>query len=222
MKWCRMFAVPIRTNKARAAVFSPIAVICVGFISASAFSVIMQEWAFIPLALVYWGVTFAVAYRFLGMSLITALFRKPDKSVLWAVSSLAVGMIPLPILLLNLNLLTSPAVIALWLTFAAVNPLFEELYWRGFLLSALPFPKWLSVGYSTLLFAASHPLLWGVFSIANRSPIMWASLMIMGAVWSVACLKTSSLRWCVISHFLADIFNLSVFVFLNLYVPPVM
>lgn len=182
----------------------------------------MREWAFIPLALLYWGAMFVVAHKYMGRAAIAGLFAKPKKNTLWTVLCFAVGLIPLPILLLNLHLFTSPVVVVLWLVFAAVNPFFEEIFWRGFLLDGLPFPKWLSVLYSTLLFVASHPLIWGVFSIANRSLMTWASLLLMGVVWSITRVKTNSLRWCVLSHFMVDICNLSVFVFLNLYVPPVM
>ncbi len=208
-------------TKARAAVISPIAIIVIGFVCASLFSQIMREWAFIPLALIYWGVTFAIYNIYLGKASIAGLFAKPERSVLWPILCMAAALIPLPIFILNLKLIASPAVIVLWLVFAVVNPFFEELYWRGFLLAALPFPQWLAAIYSTLLFTASHPLMWGVFSIANRSWMTWASLLVMGAVWSATRLKTKSLRWCVISHFIVDVFNLSVFVFLNLYIPPI-
>ncbi len=209
-------------TKAKAAVLSPIAVIGIGFVCASLLSRIMQEWAFIPLALIYWGVTFALTYKYLGKASIAVLFAKPKGNVLWPILCMAAALIPLSIFLLNLELIVSPIVIVLWLAFALVNPVFEELYWRGFLLAALPFPKWLAAVYSTLLFTASHPLMWGMISIANRSWMTWASLLVMGAVWSSVSLKTKSLRWCVISHFFVDVFNLSVFVFLNLYIPPVM
>ncbi len=154
--------------------------------------------------------------------LLTTPFAKPLRGALWPILCCVVGLIPLPILLMNLHLLRSPGVTALWLLFALINPFFEEIYWRGYLLFALPFPKWLAVAYSTALFIASHPLMWGVFSIANRSLMTWASLALMGVVWSLTRLRTDNLRWCVLSHFAVDICNLSVFVFLNLYVPPVM
>ena len=209
-------------SKSRVAIFTPLIVIVIGCVSAYIFQSFMQEWAFIPLALIYWGVTFALAYKYLGRAGIAGLFAQPERNIPWAVLCFVVGLIPLPIFLMNLGLLTDPVVIILWLIFAMINPFFEEVFWRGFLLDALPFPKGLSVIYSTILFIASHPLMWGVFSIANRSWMTWASLLLMGVVWSVARWKTKSLRWCIISHFLVDIFNLSVFVFLNLYVPPVM
>ncbi len=209
-------------SKAKTAVLSPAIIIAAGFACASAFQALVGEWAFVPLALFYWGATFAVAYKSLGKAAIAELFVKPQRSVLWTILCCAAGLIPLPILLLNLKLLESPAVAAIWLAFAVINPFFEEIYWRGFLLTSLPLSNAFSVVYSTLWFVASHPLMWGVFSIANRSWMTWLSLLLMGIAWSMAFLKTKSLRWCVLSHFFVDIFNLSVFVFLNLYVPPIM
>ncbi len=209
-------------SKSGAAIFSPLIVIAIGFACAHIFQTLIREWAFIPLALIYWGVTFAVAFKYLGKAGIAGLFARPERSIPWTILCLIVGLIPLPIFLMNLKLLTSPEVTVLWVMFAIINPFFEEIYWRGFLLDALPFPKAASVAYSTTFFIASHPLMWGVFSIANRSLMTWASLLMMGVVWSVTRLKTKSLRLCIVSHFLVDVFNLSVFVFLNLYVPPVM
>ncbi len=206
-------------DRSKIAVISPLAVIAAGFACASLLSPLLRGWTFIPLALIYWGGTFAVSRQYLKMP-VAGLFATAQNNILWMVLCLIVGLIPLPILLLNLHLLNSPVLIAIWLAFAVINPFFEEIYWRGFLLTALPLPKGAAVAYSTLLFTASHPLMWGVFSVANRSPVMLASLLLMGFVWSMAFLKTGSLRWPVVSHFLVDIFNMAVFVFLNLYVPP--
>ena len=186
------------------------------------FSSFIDEWAFIPLAFIYWAVTFAISYKYLGKEAIIGLFAKSERKIIWFILCLVVGLIPLPIMLMNLGLITSPVVIVLWLMFAVINPVFEQIYWRGFLLTALPFPKKLSALYSTFFFVLSHPLMWGVFSIANRSWMTWASLFLMGTVWSATYLKTKSLRWCLASHILVDVFNMSVFVFLNLYIPPVM
>jgi len=49
---------------------------------------------------------------------------------------------------------------------------------------------------------------------------MFASLVVMGAAWAVLYRKTGTLRWAVASHFMVDLFNLSVPVFQNLYIPP--
>jgi membrane protease YdiL (CAAX protease family) len=164
---------------------------------------------------------FAVSYKAFGREGLIRLFGKSEGKILWPiVASIFVGLIPLSILLLNLHLLYSPVLIVLWLMFAAINPITEEIYWRGFLLENLPFSKKISVLYSTLFFVLSHPLMWGVFSIGNRSWMTLLLLSIMGIVWSVVYLKTKSLRWPTISHTMVNIFNLSVFVFLNLYIPP--
>ncbi len=189
-------------KKTISAVLSPVLVIAVGLYCAVKASRFLAEWAFIPLALVYWLLLFICSYVHFGKSLFARLFSKPKKGVLWPVLCLLAGLIPLPVFLLNLKLFTAPLVVVLWLVFAAVNPFFEEVYWRGYLLDALPFPKPLSVIYSSVLFVAAHPLMWGVFSIANRSWMTWASLTLMGVVWSITYLKTTSLRWCVISHIL--------------------
>lgn len=156
-----------------------------------------------------------------GKKSFTSLFNKPTGSWGWAVLAIVIDLIPLSILLINLKLFTSPLIIALWFLFAIINPFFEEVFWRGYLLEKLPFHQVWNMVYSTILFTISHPLMWGVFSIANRSWMTIVSLLIMGAVWCIVRMKTQSLRWCLISHFMVDIFNLSVFVFLNLYIPPV-
>ena len=75
----------------------------------------------------------------------------------------------------------SKLLIVLWLLFALINPFFEEFYWRGLLLDYTnKWNKWISIIYSTILFVASHPLMWGVFSIANRNYQTIISLTIMG------------------------------------------
>ena len=202
-------------------VFAPMIVIALGALSALAFYPLMGEWAFIVLAIVYWGSSFHISCRGLGKNAIRSLFRKPEGSRGWLILSITVALIPLPILLMNLGLLAyRPVLTILWLVFAVANPFFEELFWRGYLLRKLSFPKTWGVAYSTALFVISHPLMWGIFSIANRSWMMMVSLTIMGVAWSLVYIKTKSLRWCYVSHVMVNLFNLSVFVMLNLYVPP--
>ncbi|WP_349410704.1 CPBP family intramembrane glutamic endopeptidase [Pseudalkalibacillus sp. SCS-8] len=150
-------------------------------------------------------------------------FKKPKMLRKWLIIGLAIGVFPsLGILLPNLNLLIDyPKWTVFLFVFALINPWFEEGYWRGLLLDAgQTFPRWLIVAYSTILFVLSHPLMWGVFSLANRSYQMYISLFVMGIIWAMIRYKTGSLRWSVYSHMLVDVGNLSVFVFLNLYIPP--
>lgn len=200
----------------------PIFVIMIGWIIALVFTPIIKEWSFIPLAICYWATTLTIVLREVGVEKIKKMFQKTAGKKRWNILALVVGLIPLSILLMNLSLLKPDYVLVLWLVFALINPFFEEVFWRGFLMDTLPMSKRFACLYSTLLFVASHPIMWGTFSIANRSWMTVVSLVIMGLVWSITYIKTRSLRWCVVSHFFVDIFNLSVYVFLNLYIPPVM
>lgn len=202
-------------------ILAPIVVIVFGAIVACLFYFFINEWAWVILALAYWSSSFSITVKTLGKSEIQALFQKSVGSRRWYFLAIIVGLIPLPILLLNLNLLISfPLVTALWFMFAFINPFFEQVFWRGYLLSKLPFPVAWRVIYSAVFFVLSHPLMWGIFSIANRSWMAMLSLLIMGIAWGLVYVKTKSLRWCYISHVMVNIGNLTVFVFLNLYIPP--
>jgi hypothetical protein len=126
----------------------------------------------------------------------------------------------LPIFIPNWRLLISPEILVWTSLFIAVNPLIEEFYWRGTLLDGTKmWPRWLSVSYTVLGFALHH--LWiGVIAAAGRHPSALAGPILMGVVWAFTYKATESLRWPVIGHFLANLFSLSVPVFLNLYMPP--
>ena len=102
--------------------------------------------------------------------------------------------------------------------FVLLNPFFEELYWRGFVLDYTFSSKIASLLYSSVLFILSHLLIWGVFSYGNRNYFLIGSLAIMSAVRCIVRIK-KSLWWCIVSHFLVDVFNLMVFVMLNLVIP---
>ena len=91
---------------------------------------------------------------------------------------------------------------------------------RGALLDAgRRWPFWAIALYSTALFVAGHRLMRGVFSVGNRSPMLYATLFVMGLAWACMRRATGSQRIPILSHGLVDVGNLSVFVFPNLYVP---
>lgn len=74
-----------------------------------------------------------------------------------------------------------PGVFVAVLAFALINPVFEEAYWCGALLDAgRGWVFWVISLYLTVLFVAGHPLMWGVFSIVNRSVMLYATLFVMG------------------------------------------
>ncbi|WP_227394990.1 CPBP family intramembrane glutamic endopeptidase [Jeotgalibacillus aurantiacus] len=212
----------ISKNTRIAVLLSPLVIILIGFVTATIFSRFINEWAWIPLALVYWtSLALCIAF-FKGNKRVKDWLKKSKPSKLSISLALIFGLFPMSILIMNVHLLDSPLIIVLWVAFALINPWFEELYWRGLLLDAAIewFPKWISVGYSTLFFMLSHPLMWGVFSIANSHYHVFINLLLLGIVWSVIYFKTRSLRWAIFSHFLVNIGIMTVPVFLNIYVPP--
>ncbi len=122
--------------------------------------------------------------------------------------------------LLNWQLLSPMTVFLPWLVFALINPWLQERYWRSILLDATAhWPTWLGILYTSVIFAVSNPLMWGVQSLANRTLEVFISALVMSLVWSIVYHKTHSLHRVIFSHFLVDLFNLFVTVFLNLYFP---
>lgn len=215
--------VNISSTKRITVLFTPPLIICLGFITATVFSSFMNEWAWVPLALIYWSSLFFCIIYFKGDKNIRDWVKKSKPSKLSIGLALVFGLFPMTILAFNYYLFDSLLLVVLWILFALINPWFEEFYWRGMLLDAALgwFPKWLSVGYSTLFFVLSHPLMWGVFSIANTHYHVLIMLPLLGIVWSIIYFKTGSLRLAIFSHFLVNIGNMAVLVFLNIYVPPV-
>lgn len=200
---------------------SPVLLIALGFGTATLFRPLVGEWAWVPLALVYWGAIAALVAAFRPRpSLAAAWLRRPTRVNVWTVLALVFSLVPLSILAMNVHLFDSVGLVVLWLLFAFVNPWFEEFYWRGLLLDNLPFRRWINVVVSTAFFVLSHPLMWGVFSIGNRSWHVFLYLGIIGVLWAVTYYTTRSLRWVLVSHVVVDLGNLSVLVFLNIYVPP--
>lgn len=180
----------------------------------------LQVFTWVPVTLVQWtcfGLFIALGA---GRDGVVRWLRTPGGDARSAALALAVGLIPLPILITSYGLLDSVPIVLLWLAFAAINPVLEEGYWRGLLLDRTSgWPAWLSIGASSALFALNHPLAYGVFSIANAQPATLVSTFIMGVVWSFVYRRSGSLRWPIAAHVVTDLCNLAVLAFMNLYVP---
>ena len=115
--------------------------------------------------------------------------------------------------------------VVLWFLFAVINSTCEELYWRGFLLDETSYlPRAVGVIYSCVLFTAIHPIMLGVYSQANRfDPAhptalipFWTIVVFLGLFYSLLYFKTKSLRLPILSHFLTDLGNLYIFLFMNI------
>src|SRR5687767_15510658 len=95
----------------------------------------LGAWAWVPTMLVFWGMIAALV-RYAGAADAPGRwFKRPERSV-WCGLSVAAGFLSLPVFLEHWRVLGRADVLVLWLLFAFVNPLFEEAYWRGFLLDA--------------------------------------------------------------------------------------
>jgi len=199
-------------------IMSPIGLIIVCSVSAVLLCPFFGKWVFMPLWCLYWGISFLITLKFAGVSVIKDWLQKPAGKMRWLVLSIIVGFIPLQILLTNLQIITLPLML-LSIPCVLLNPFFEELYWRGFVLDFTFSSKKLSSLYSSVLFILSHLFIWGVFSHGNRNYFLIVSLAIMSTVWCVVRIKTKSLWWCIVSHFFVDVFNLMVFVMLNIVIP---
>ena len=138
----------------------------------------------------------------------------------WCFLAVILGLLSLPGFVKHWDVVRLPAIFVLWLAFALINPWFEEGYWRGLLLDATA--SWgsvLSIAYPARWFAVSHPLVWGVHSVALRQWVIVPALALTGVVWAVAYRRSGSLRWPIAGHMCANVFGLAVPVMLNLYVP---
>ena len=89
-----------------------------------------------------------------------------------------------------------------------IHSLFEEYYWRGFILSGLAgwiSKTWILVLISGGLFGIHH-----VFAMLELFPLIWVALCVAGTVaagviWSWMRVRGKSIWDCYISHVLADL-----------------
>jgi uncharacterized protein len=196
---------------------SPFIVIGSGHLTAQTAAIWLGAWAWLPLTIVFWATLILLIARGGGREAVRRWNASPQGSWGWLVLAVVVGFIPFIVFLLNWRLLASSRLWLLWGLFAFINPWFEEGYWRGLLLdAAADWKPWLSVLYTSAVYAASHPLMWGVNSFANREWVVLASTFVMGVCWAIIYRRTKSLRYAVFSHVLVDLFNLNVVIFLNL------
>lgn len=197
----------------------PIAIILLGVIVGRVFFVFMQNWAWIPIVLFYWLAVGLVIYHDYKQNNKNPIcyFKGYKFKLSTVILSLLVGFIPLPVLLKYFHLFDTSYLIISWILVAIINPFFEEIFWRAYMLNKSPnIPFWIKAIVSSLLFAIAHPLTWGIFSSNMLSLEMLVSVFIMGIVWSYVYKKSNSLLLPYFSHFLVDLFNCSVLAFLNL------
>ena len=200
--------------------FSPFLIIAIGFLVALIFNSVIGAWAFIPVAMVYWG-SIAIITK-LDIRNLKELFVKSGNTPVLNVIAYIPCLFCIVAFVWGIRCITlEPLLVILSIVFVVVNPIMEEVYWRKYLLDNLSLSSPLKIIFTTTFFSLSHPLMWGVFSVTIRSYVMVLPLITMGIIWGIVYSRTGSLRHCIIAHGIVDLLNLSIWVFLNLYIPPV-
>jgi len=197
----------------------PVSIILLGIIVGRVFFTFIKNWSWIPIVLFYWLAVSFVLYIDYKKNRKRPIdyFRGYKFKISTVILSLIVGLIPLPILLKYFYLFNSSYLILFWILLAIINPFFEEIFWRAYMLDMSPkIPLWIKVIVSSLLFSAAHPLIWGIFSPSMLTIEMIISVFIMGIVWSYVYIKSKSLILPYFSHLLVDLFGCSILAFLNL------
>jgi membrane protease YdiL (CAAX protease family) len=205
---------------------SPILVVILGHFAARLSLYLLDEWAWVGSSLVYWGSMVLIIWSLGDRQSIRRWFKKSQGSKWWVLLALTMGLIAFPLIFIpNIHAMKPASLVLAWFLFAVVNATCEEAFWRGFLLDEMNYlPSAFGVIYSTICFTAIHPLMLGVFSKiqaydpANPTALFpfWIILVILSLSFSLLYLKTKSLQLPILSHFLSDLGNLSIFLFMNL------
>jgi uncharacterized protein len=205
---------------------SPILVVAIGHFAARLFLYLFDDWAWLGSSLVYWGSMLSIIWLLGDRDAYRRWFARSQGSKGWILLALAMGLISFPLLFFpNIQVMKPLGLVLLWFLFAVVNSTCEEAYWRGFLLDETShLPRAVGVLYSMVLFTAIHPLMLGVFSHINRfdpsRPTalipFWIIVAVLALAFTLLYLKTKSLRLPILSHFLSDLGNLSIFLFMNM------
>lgn len=204
------------------AILSPVVLIATCAIVQLAAGQVLGVWAWVPTMLVFWLVITAFLRAFSHRASPRSRFRPASGSFIWSLLAVVAGLLSLHGFLRHGSLLTDWHLITAWAVFALVNPWFEESYWRGLIMdSTASWGRALSLLYSSALFAASHPLIWGIHSLPLRKIEAVGALLVVGLIWGLAYQRTGTLRWCVVGHMLANLFGLAALTLLNLYDPTI-
>lgn len=197
--------------------FSPFLIIIVHLIVAYLFGQWIGKWAFIPMMLICWCLWLFFTVKYGNTNSIKKWLKKPNGKKWWGLLAILVGLIPLPIFILHSNTLSNWIIFLPWIIIALINPWIEEFYWRGLLLDyTKDWTVWKAVLYSSVLFSINH-IAFGINSVANNGYDVIIATFIMGMVWGLIYLKTESLRWTILSHFMVDFLNLSAASFMDMF-----
>lgn len=162
----------------------------------------------IPFVVLYWIVLSAMIVIGTPKDKLIGRFQAPQGGKRWSIISVLISLIGLANMIMLLDDYSKMNILIPGLILSVINPWIEESFWRGFLIERLSdFPKAFSIPYINICFALLHLLTIGVISVPNQELVILPITFIVGVIWSVTYLKTNSLRYVVIGHFLLDIFG---------------
>jgi uncharacterized protein len=198
-------------------IISPLIPIIICQFTAITLGKYLKEWVWAPIIIIYWLILILLIFIY-DPSAIKRWLLKPTGHWIWLIISILLGLLPLPLMFIwNLNLLRGATIIVPYILLFVINPWLEEFYWRGVLLDSMnDLASWIGITYSSILFSLNHAA-FAWYSTLSRGPSLYINALFLGVIWAIVYRKTKSLRWCIFSHILADMFSMSVPVFLNLY-----
>ena len=151
-------------------------------------------------------------------SLFLLLKRQDAQQLFGSVKNWQWGLVGLPFVFIAFNYVFIPNRellkwdhwLLLHLIICLVNPFMEEMYWRG-LATRFSIKPLYSYLFSTIAFAASHPLILGVNSPGVAGWIGFTGTFLVGSMLWLVFFKTGSLWLCVLIHFLIDFFGVAAY-----------
>ncbi len=211
-------AVQISSSRATVFVLSPLLVIAVAQALALGLGPQLGKWVWAAIVLVYWVMLLVISLAWGGMRTIRGYLQPSTREWGWKVIAVVFGLVTLPLSFIPYHKVIFSG-FEIWfssLILALINPWIEEIYWRGVLQEATgTWPKWLSIGYSSLLFTLFHTAFsWN--SVMCRNPLFFSNVLVAGILFAVIAWRLRSLRWSIFSHFLVNVFGLSTPAFLDL------
>ena len=182
----------------------------------------LGDWSWLPLTIGYWSAAGLLIAWAGGREAVRRWLQPARGSRIWLfiLLLLAIGA-SIPMIGPALRFYFEPRVWVLTIFFVLINPCAEEGYWRGLLLDAARasgWKGWAAVVYSSLLFTVNHAWM-AVMTIGARNPAASAFQFVFGVLCAVVYLKTRSLRWPLLAHFVVNLLTPTVAVLFNLYVP---
>ena len=119
------------------AIWLPFIVIAIGYAVSFIANSFIGAWAFIPLAVVYWGTIFIIVKP--NKEMVMNLFRYPPNHTRYIFITFVPVLFCIISFAWGIQYIKGIVLIILWIVFAIVNSTAEEMFWRGYLLDNL---KW--------------------------------------------------------------------------------